>query len=100
MDSTVETSTINGALFELCLDGMGRKLWLNAADGSAVARFNVVTGVDIHNTATDQLKGMSECLWCTHEKPTLGVWIKFTDTINQRFGVVIPLNAIDRSLLL
>jgi hypothetical protein len=89
----------NEQLYELILDDSRKRLWLNASDGSAVARFNV-TGVDIHNTVTDQLAGSSECLWCTHGKPNLNTWLSFIKAVKQHFGITILVNSINTDLLL
>lgn len=44
----------DGRTYEICSDQLGRRLWINADDGSAVGRFNTATGVDLHNTISDQ----------------------------------------------
>ena len=47
----------DGQPYEVCVDELGKRLWINAPDGSSVARFNVSVGVDVHNTASEQLDG-------------------------------------------
>lgn len=81
--------------YELHFDALRRRLWLNADDGSAVARFNVLTGVDLHTTASEQYAGAPECLWCTHEKPDRAVWVKFIDAVKHRYGVNLSEDMID-----
>jgi hypothetical protein len=85
--------------FEICYDEFGKRIWINADDGSAVARFNTETGVDIHNTVTDQLAGYSECLWCTHGKPDYVTWRKFILEVEKHFGLKLSIDAIDVGLL-
>jgi len=78
-----------GKLYEVCRDSFGRRLWINASDGSAVARFNVSTGVDVHNTVTDQMLGSPECLWCTHDVPDYATWRDFVLVVKEQFGIEI-----------
>jgi hypothetical protein len=82
-------------LFEICFDEFGKRLWINADDGSAVARFNTTSGVDVHNTATDQIAGAPECLWCTHGKPDYKTWLEFIRVVKEMFGLTISVNSID-----
>lgn len=89
----------DGRLYELCFDSLGRCLWINAEDGSSVARFNTTTGVDLHNTVTDQLKGAPECLWCTHGKPDYATWSEFVLQVRERSGLDLSIDAIDVGLL-
>jgi hypothetical protein len=85
--------------FEICSDEFGKRIWINADDGSAVARFNISSGVDIHNTVTDQLAGASECLWCTHGKPDYVTWCKFILEVEKHFGLKLSIDSIDVGLL-
>lgn len=89
----------DGRFYELCLDTRRDRLWINADDGSAVARFNTRSGIDVHNTASDQIKGAPECLWCTHEKPNLSAWQGFIKAVEDNFGIKVPDDAIDVSKL-
>jgi hypothetical protein len=88
-----------GALFEICTDELGHRVWINSEDGSSVARFNTSTGVDVHNTVTDQLAGASECLWCTHGKPDHKIWCEFILAVKEHFGIVLSIDHIDVGLL-
>lgn len=89
----------DGRQYEICLDALGRRLWINADDGSAIARFNTATGVDVHNTASDQIAGAPECLWCTHGRPDYQTWQGFVESVNEHFGVLLSIDAIDVGLL-
>lgn len=89
----------DGRNYEMLSDQFGRRFWINADDGSAVARFNTSTGVDLHNTATAQMEGAPECLWCTHGKPDLKTWIEFIKQVKVTYGVHVPEDAIDIRLL-
>ncbi|UUA75151.1 hypothetical protein [Cellvibrio sp. QJXJ] len=89
-----EVVGIDGRLFEVCSDGLGCRIWINADDGSAVARFNTRTGVDVHNTVTDQLRGAHECLWCTHGKPDRETWNQFVVKIDELFGIRFAIDAV------
>lgn len=89
----------DGRLYELCLDHRRDRLWINADDGSAIARFNTRSGVDVHNTASEQIKGAPECLWCTHEKPDISTWQGFIKAMEDNFGIKVPHDAIDISKL-
>jgi len=89
------TTGRDGVLYEICTDELGRRLWINSEDGSAVARFNTQTGVDVHNTVTDQLAGEPECLWCTHGKPDHKTWQKFIQKVKELFGLTLPSDAIE-----
>jgi len=86
-------------LYEVCSDTLGRRVWINSDDGSAVARFNTSTGVDVHNSASDQMAGAPECLWCTHGKPDYKTWLGFIEAVSQHFGLQLSINDIDIGLL-
>ena len=86
-------------LYEVCSDSIGSRIWINADDGSAVARFNVRAGVDLHNTASDQMNGAPECLWCTHGQPDYRTWQAFILAVREHFGVLLSIDAIDVGLL-
>ncbi|MFA0809335.1 hypothetical protein [Microbulbifer epialgicus] len=94
------TTGHNGHQYEILFDSLRRRLWINADDGSAVARFNTATGVDIHNTASDQMAGAPECLWCTHGKPDYKTWQEFIKFVRHQFGIKLFVDDIDVSLLL
>lgn len=99
MDNCGYVQGKDGRSYEICTDQLGRRIWINADDGSAVARFNTATGVDIHNTARDQLAGAPECLWCTHGKPDYRTWQEFVKKVNSLFGLELSSDTIDVDLL-
>ena len=47
-------------------------------------------GMDVHSTATQQLQGKSQCLHCTHTKPTHEDWLLFCRLIQERHGIDVP----------
>lgn len=89
----------DGRFYEICVDELGKRVWINADDGSSVARFNTSMGVDIHNTVTAQMAGAPECLWCTHERPDYKTWKCFTLKVKELFGLSLSIDAIDVGLL-
>lgn len=98
MESTI-TRNDKGDLFQVEVDALGSRVWVNAEDGSSIARFNTKMGIDIHNTATAQMSGEPECLWCTHQPPTYKDWTNFLMKIKDIYGVLISVDAIDVGLL-
>lgn len=68
--------------------GDGKTVWVNAGDGSCVARFSRF-GIDIHNSAVEQMAGASQCLLCTHTKPTLPEWAHFQMKVGYFYGIVV-----------
>jgi len=77
----------------------GRTFWVNAGDGSSVARFGPA-GIDIHRTAKEQAEGANQCLDCrlaTMDDVTAGrfgrehrLWPDFEQGLREHYGVVIP----------
>lgn len=47
-------------------------------------------GMDVHTTATQQLQGESQCLHCTHTKPTHEDWLLFCRLMQERHGIDVP----------
>ena len=80
--------------YEIQVSTCGNTLWINAEDGSSIARFSKRFGMDVHNSTTDQLEGKPQCLHCTHIKPTLKDWITFRQKILEHFNIELPLNLI------
>ena len=76
--------------YELLLSGDGRTLWINAEDGSCIARFSKTFGIDLHRTVTEQLAGANQCLFCTHQKPTEDDWATFRYLLEKHYGIEIP----------
>lgn len=57
--------------------GDAKTVWVNNSSGDCIARFGSL-GIDIHTSVEEQLKGASQCLFCTHEKRmlTIGKYLK------------------------
>jgi hypothetical protein len=72
-------------------------VWIHASDGSTVGRFGKL-GVDLHNTATEQLNGMPQCRLCTHGKVNRSDWDLFREKALEWWGVVVPVDAFDFDL--
>lgn len=75
-------------------DELQMRVWLHGPDGSTVARFDTRFGMDIHASVTEQMKGASQCLHCTHTKPTLEDWEVFRSKIKDLFAFDIPADAV------
>lgn len=76
--------------YEVLADTRQGKLWINGPDGSAFARFNMRTGIDIHRSATEQMAGGNQCLHCTHSKPTQDDWVFFQSKVKELWGITLP----------
>lgn len=81
--------------YEIQEDELRRRVWVHGPDGSTVARFDTRFGMDIHTTVTEQLAGASQCLHCTHAKPSLADWEDFRQKVADHFGVNVPRSAVD-----
>lgn len=73
-------------------------VWIHASDGSTVGRFGRM-GVDLHTTAQEQVAGASQCRLCTHGRSTVNDWKLFREKALEWWGVAVPEDAIDASLL-
>ncbi len=67
----------------------GNTVWVHALDGSTVGRFSAVFGMDVHTTATEQMEGKSQCLYCTHTKPTQEDWLKFCELMQTHYRIEV-----------
>jgi hypothetical protein len=67
----------------------GRTVWVHAKDGSTVGRFSKEFGMDVHRTVTEQMQGKSQCLNCTHTKPTREDWVEFCRLISLHYGISV-----------
>ena len=83
--------------YEIQLSEGRDAIWVHASDGSTVGRFGRF-GIDLHNTLTDQMAGMSECKLCTHGRPTSADWILFRQKCSEFYGVDVPYDAFDPAL--
>lgn len=80
--------------YEILVAPSGDRLWVNGADGSSIARFSKRFGIDVHNTATAQVSGKPECLFCTHGAASRVEWELFRTNLLEHHGIEI-----DESLL-
>lgn len=71
-----------------CFETDGKTVWVSSHDGHCIGRFSRF-GVDVHQTAEQQMSGSSECLFCTHP-PTPPSWPDFVAAMHQHHGVVVP----------
>ncbi len=69
-------------------------VWVHAPCGSTVGRFSMRFGMDVHTTVTDQLQGLSQCLHCTHTKPSRGDWLMFCKLMKKHHGIDVPPNTL------
>lgn len=81
-------------LGEIVRSSDGGKVWVNDLNGSSVGRFCKRAGMDVHTTIAQQLKGLPQCLHCTHQKPTQDDWIEFCDLIERYHNIPV-----DKSLI-
>ncbi len=72
-----------------------RRLWIHSSTGDTVARFSSSFGIDMHRTTKEQLAGMSQCLHCTHDAPTLNDFIFFCDKAFELWKVEIDKSKIE-----
>lgn len=84
--------------YELQLSRGRDAVWIHASDGSTVGRFGRM-GIDLHNTATEQLAGQPECRLCTHGQPTPAEWALFREKALEWWGVDVPHDAFSPALL-
>ena len=82
------------AEYEIALSPCGNTLWVNANDGSYIARFSKKFGIDIHNSATKQMETGIQCLYCTHTEATAVDWNNFRQKVKQYHDIELPLDLI------
>ncbi|KWT98284.1 MULTISPECIES: hypothetical protein [unclassified Variovorax] len=78
--------------FETQVSGSRDTVWVNASDGSCVARFSKKFGIDVHNSATAQMQGAKECLMCTHAPAGEDEWERFRAAVLEHYGVKVRKN--------
>lgn len=78
--------------FQVSADG--QTCWIHYEDGSTIGRFSKQFGMDAHRTMTDQMKGMGQCLACTHEAPGPKDWARFREVLLAEYGVDVPFDLI------
>ena len=64
----------------------GRTVWVNDRYTN-IARFGHF-GIDIHNTAAEQMKG-NVCIECTHERTSLSDWRHFQVVMKRVFDIEV-----------
>lgn len=68
----------------------GDTVWVHSPlDGSTVGRFDKRFGMDAHTTVTQQLEGASQCLHCTHEKPSQQDWLTFCELMAKHHQIEV-----------
>lgn len=64
-------------------------VWVHALDGSTVGRFDWRFGMDVHTTVSAQFNGASQCLHCTHTRPTADDWQVFCAVMWREHGIFV-----------
>jgi hypothetical protein len=82
------------AAWEIMVSHCGRTAWVSGADGSMIGRFSKVFGVDVHRTATEQMRGEGECLFCTHVPAGPVEWDLFRQALLKHYDINVPKDAI------
>lgn len=81
--------------FEIVVSDDKSTLWINAFDGSCIARFSKRFGIDIHNTATDQIENHApQCLYCTHHAANKDDWLLFCQKVFTFYGIDLDLELV------
>lgn len=80
--------------YELIVSPCKTRLWVNADDGSCVARFSKRFGSDLHRTGSEIMAGSSECLHCTHGVASVEVWNDFRARLQAAYRVSLPENTL------
>lgn len=80
--------------YEVIIGACGTRVWVNGPDGSNLGRFSKHFGMDVHTSVTEQMAGASQCLHCTHSKPSERDWLDFCDLMEKYYGIVIPPSSI------
>lgn len=85
---------VEGVDYELLVSTLGDTVWLNAADGSCIGRFSKRYGIDVHHSATEQMAGSRECVFCTHQAASADDWSRFRREVREHYGIEVPEGAI------
>ena len=81
-----------GANEHIQVSADGTTVWVHAFDGSTVGRFSKKFGMDVHNTAADQMAGSPECLHCTHVAPSEMDWTRFCELLGEHHKIAVDPN--------
>lgn len=84
-----QQEVIQQPLFDIAVSPDGMTVWVHSADGSCVGRFSKTWGLDVHRTVTEQLAGASQCLHCTHTKPSQADWFEFCSFMQSHHGIAV-----------
>lgn len=67
----------------------GTCVWVNAADGSCIARFGR-QGTDVHKDVASMLLGEGQCLdCCPHTGDLDADWAYFTASVMRHYGIAV-----------
>ena len=83
---------MNNAHVQIAADG--GTVWVHADDGSTVGRFSKRFGMDVHTTVTEQLKGSSQCLHCTHTPSDSQQWQEFVQLMASHHQINVPIDLV------
>lgn len=86
--------------YEIQYSALGDTVWVHCSTGETVGRFSTRFGMDIHRTVEEQMGGASQCLRCTHGKPTKSDFQDFCDQAKELWGVNIDKTQLETSNLL
>jgi len=81
---------VNQPDYDIQLSSDGGTVWVTAADGSCAGRFSKSFGIDVHRTATEQMKGQDQCLYCTHAPAGQEEWSLFREQILTHHAIDVP----------
>lgn len=89
---TPSPGLVEGVDFEIVESSTGDTVWVNAADGSCIGRFSKRFGIDVHHSATVQMDGGKQCLFCTHAPAGAPEWGQFRNALHEQYGIAVPEN--------
>jgi hypothetical protein len=72
----------------------GNTVWIHSSEGSTVGRFSKTFGMDVHTTVSEQMDGASQCLNCTHQKPSRLDWLNFCSLVKDNYDIKVPVDLI------
>jgi hypothetical protein len=80
---------VEGVDYEVLVSSANDTVWVNGADGSCIGRFSKRFGFDVHRTATAQMAGADQCLFCTHEAAGVEEWRQFLERMQAGYAITI-----------
>lgn len=66
-----------------------RTVWINHIDGSNIARFAALGGIDVHTSVTDQLAGADQCLFCKSGPASAEDWETFKQKVLEHYDIEV-----------